>query len=256
MIILSVKHFVFEHWQILAIVVLLLIVFTALHSLVDNIFFKPRREREAKRLKEIQDSIDLEKAQKSRIMEEERKKELRVLLNSLNANKEIHEAHFKILNDNWSNWNAEKIDSQIKVSVAKLEEERANAQRKVGFEARLESELAEDSISREAFSQLASRINRDDLTVLIRELESEIASYSRKKILVGKYGELDGTRISNGQYWLGMSEEQLIDSIGKPTLIEREVLKTKEKIIYIYGKKTTGDVFTFVNGKLEALKDR
>jgi uncharacterized membrane protein len=39
-------------------------------------------------------------------------------------------------------------------------------------------------------------------------------------------------------YWQGQTEEQLIDSLGKPVLIDRSVLKTKTKDVWKYHKKT------------------
>ena len=74
--------------------------------------------------------------------------------------------------------------------------------------------------------------------------------------IVKKYGKEIAEKIFNHDYFLGMTEEQLIDCKGKPTKIEQEVLKTKTKVTYIYGNKNSGDVFTFVNGELERFKDR
>lgn len=63
-------------------------------------------------------------------------------------------------------------------------------------------------------------------------------------------------RMINGEYWSGMSEQQLILMRGEPTKIETELLKTKVNKFYIYGTKSTGDVFVFNEGKLERFKDR
>ena len=54
----------------------------------------------------------------------------------------------------------------------------------------------------------------------------------------------------NHEYWIGMTEEQLIDAKGQPDKIDLEQLKTKTKKIYIYGNKSSGDVFNFVDGVL------
>jgi hypothetical protein len=178
------------------------------------------------------------------------------LLDRLKENDEIYETHYNILLNNWSSWDSEKINQQIKSSVAKLETEKELSQRRVSFETRIKEELVNERITQEVFNSLSNSIESIDLSKLTDELEREISKLERRRALIGKYGENDGARISNGEFWLGMSEHQLVESIGNPTLIEREVLKTKVKIIYIYGKKTTGDIFTFVNGTLEGFKDR
>jgi hypothetical protein len=256
MTILTVKHFASEHWGLIAILLLILLVGFAIHNLIDNIFLKPRRKREAKRLKEMEDAINLERQQQAQKIEEERKVELKSLLDRLKENDEIYETHYNILLNNWSSWDSEKINQQIKSSVAKLETEKELSQRRVSFETRIKEELVNERITQEVFNSLSNSIESIDLSKLTDELEREISKLERRRALIGKYGENDGARISNGEFWLGMSEHQLVESIGNPTLIEREVLKTKVKIIYIYGKKTTGDIFTFVNGTLEGFKDR
>lgn len=78
----------------------------------------------------------------------------------------------------------------------------------------------------------------------------------RHNLLLEKYGTEVGKKLIDGKYFLGMTEEQLKDCKGEPTKIEQEVLKTKTKLIYIYGNKSSGDIFTFVNGELERFVDR
>ena len=111
-------------------------------------------------------------------------------------------------------------------------------------------------VSVEIFDMFKGRIENENQKTLKHDLQFEMARHARRLALIQLFGDIDGQKIMNGEYWLGMSEVQLIESIGKPTLVQKEVLKTKEKVIYIYGKKTTGDVFVFVNGILESLKDR
>ncbi len=78
----------------------------------------------------------------------------------------------------------------------------------------------------------------------------------RKQLLISKYGVELGTKLNNYQFEVGMTEENIIDSNGNPTKIEVEVLKTKTKNIYIYGNKSSGNIFVFVNGLLESIKIR
>ena len=78
----------------------------------------------------------------------------------------------------------------------------------------------------------------------------------RHDYLRSKYSESEVQKMLNQEYWIGMTEEQLIDAKGQPDKIDLEQLKTKTKKIYIYGNKSSGDVFNFVDGLLERFKDR
>lgn len=97
------------------------------------------------------------------------------------------------------------------------------------------------------------QLNLEDLRSNIDGIKNKI---KRANNLIDKYGEETAVKLLEHNYFLGMTEEQLIDCKGKPTKIETEVLKTKTKVVYIYGNKSSGDVFTFVNGELERFKDR
>lgn len=79
----------------------------------------------------------------------------------------------------------------------------------------------------------------------------------REKMLIEKYGEEKAKTFIAGKVYIGMTMEEFMDSVNKePTKIETEVLKTKTKVLLIYGYKSSGDVFVFVNDKLESFKDR
>lgn len=83
-----------------------------------------------------------------------------------------------------------------------------------------------------------------------------IDQHERRLSLIEKYGKEEAEKIFNHQYWIGMTEEQVIDAKGQPTKIENEVLKTKTKKTLIYGTKSGGDVFVLVEGKVERFNDR
>ncbi len=106
------------------------------------------------------------------------------------------------------------------------------------------------------YEDLISEIVSLDPQLLLPKIASIRNQIERVKYLDEKYGDEIAQRLLDHDYFLGMTEEQLLDCKGKPTKIEREVLKTKTKIIYIYGNKSSGDVFTFVNGELERFQDR
>ncbi len=90
----------------------------------------------------------------------------------------------------------------------------------------------------------------------VNEYNKMAESLLKKYFLIEKYGVDLGVSLFQEKYFIGMTEEQLIDSKGNPTKIETEKLKTKTKNIFIYGNKNSGDVFNFVDGKLERFKDR
>jgi len=74
-----------------------------------------------------------------------------------------------------------------------------------------------------------------------------------------KYTNLSHTDLDlliDGKYFINMTEEMVIESVGRPTRIEEEVMKTKTKNTYIYGNKSSGDVLVFEEGKLVRFKDR
>jgi hypothetical protein len=104
----------------------------------------------------------------------------------------------------------------------------------------------------ENYDELVSKLSNQDLY----DVKKSIAKVRHQVLLMKKYGLEIGSKLINHQYFLGMTIEQLVDCKGNPTKIEQEVLKTKTKTIYIYGNKSSGDVFVFVDGELERFKDR
>jgi len=106
------------------------------------------------------------------------------------------------------------------------------------------------------YSDLISSLEIADIIDVRRTVISARAQIERSLRLEEKYGEEIAQKLIDQNYFLGMTEEQLIDSKGEPTKIETEVMKTKTKVIYIYGNKSSGDVFNFVNGELERFTDR
>jgi type II secretory pathway pseudopilin PulG len=78
----------------------------------------------------------------------------------------------------------------------------------------------------------------------------------KKAMLIQKYGEEIGLKLLYNEYWIGMTEEQIIDAKGKPTKIDTEVLKTKTKKTLVYGNKSSGDYFVLENGVVVKFMDR
>lgn len=68
-------------------------------------------------------------------------------------------------------------------------------------------------------------------------VQSQKLNNQRRVFLLRKYqNDYLVNNIINGYYWIGQSEEQLIDSIGKPIDVERKVLAKKIKEVWKYQK--------------------
>jgi 3'-phosphoadenosine 5'-phosphosulfate sulfotransferase len=119
----------------------------------------------------------------------------------------------------------------------------------------------------EEFSRLGIIINNFDDKLKSKCLNNGLEftkkivnqTYDQLKIYgkyINKISDEEIQKIISKEFFLGMTEEMLIDSIGKPTKIEKDVQKTKTKLMYIYGTKSGGDVFVFHDGILNSYKDR
>jgi len=119
--------------------------------------------------------------------------------------------------------------------------------------AKLRLDSLKGSLSENSYKQLLTVKTSIELNSKLDKVEKDII---RVEKLVSVYGHELGVKLFRGETFLGMTKQQLLDSRGKPTKIETEVLKTKTKEIYIYGTKSGGDIFVFVDEKLERFKDR
>jgi hypothetical protein len=106
------------------------------------------------------------------------------------------------------------------------------------------------------YDEIASKLGTLNSSQLLKIFDLAKKQKQRFDYLLSKYNENQVIKIMNHEYWIGMTEEQLLDCKGKPDKIDLEQLKTKTKKIYIYGNKSSGDVFNFVDGILERFKDR
>lgn len=113
-----------------------------------------------------------------------------------------------------------------------------------------------ENLNVENWADVESLAHTKGLDWLISKGEEALRNGRRLKTMIAKYGEDKGYKIYNKQFYLGMSKEELKDSTGEPTKIEIEVLKTKTKEVWIYGNKSSGDVFVFENEILTKFTDR
>ena len=89
------------------------------------------------------------------------------------------------------------------------------------------------------------------------------STYDSLERILSKYGPLMAkydrdmvNKIGMGYYWIGMTEENLIDMKGQPTNLETKIKKDVDIKVYVYGNKQTGDILTFENGTLTEFTDR
>lgn len=87
-------------------------------------------------------------------------------------------------------------------------------------------------------------------------VEPKIKHYQREKYIHDKYDNDTAIKILNNNYWIGMTEEQLIDTRGVPTKVEKEELKTKTKTTYVYGNKNSGDYYIIENNQVVKIVDK
>jgi hypothetical protein len=123
---------------------------------------------------------------------------------------------------------------------------------------KVESALKTGEINEEQKNILIEKI--DFNSVWRQNIDEKIEAFKfikkHQEALLQKYGEEIGSRLVNHQYWIGMTEEQLIECKGNPDKIEKQVLKTKTKLTYIYGNKSSGDYFVIENGEVVKFIDR
>jgi len=119
---------------------------------------------------------------------------------------------------------------------------------------KVEAALRAGDINKTLRDELIRAINENRLSGW--QIDETIEKFKHKKALLQKYGEDIGSRLINHKYWIGMTEEQLLDCRGKPHKIETQVLQTKTKQTYIYGNKNSGDYFVIENGVVVKFVDR
>ncbi|EJE4692662.1 DUF2845 domain-containing protein [Vibrio parahaemolyticus] len=73
--------------------------------------------------------------------------------------------------------------------------------------------------------------------IVIIVLISSYLDKKKRERLMNKYGDSDLVdKLMAKSIWQGQTEEQLIDSIGKPLDVDQKVLKTKVKETWKYDK--------------------
>lgn len=78
----------------------------------------------------------------------------------------------------------------------------------------------------------------------------------KQSLLIKKYGPKTAKRILDGEIWIGMTREMLIDSIGNPKKINSTETKYSYTSQYIYEDRFYGTRYIYIeNGKVTAIQD-
>ncbi|MGL5892403.1 MAG: hypothetical protein ACRC3B_21105, partial [Bacteroidia bacterium] len=116
--------------------------------------------------------------------------------------------------------------------------------------------LEKGEITGDNYKELKGNIYGKGLKWAELYMKQSVLSMQLLQVFISKYGNDKGVMLFNKQFFLGMTKEELTDSAGDPDKIETEVMKTKIKEIWIYGNKSSGDIFVFEDGLLTRFKDR
>jgi hypothetical protein len=144
-----------------------------------------------------------------------------------------------------------RLEQKAESARLQYETEKESAKMKV------EAALKAGDINEVDRNTIVERIDENRLYRSVEEYIEEFKNLKKyQESMILKYGEDNGNRVINHQYWIGMTEEQLLDCKGEPTKIETQVLQTKTKQTYIYGNKNSGDYFVLENGKVVKFIDR
>ena len=72
-----------------------------------------------------------------------------------------------------------------------------------------------------------------------RREQEEKQQQERKKLLTSRFGEEDADKILNGDIWIDMTKERLIESWGNAQDEKEDVTKNKIKLKWYYNSRTT-----------------
>jgi hypothetical protein len=120
----------------------------------------------------------------------------------------------------------------------------------------LDSLLIDEKITKSEQNQVLQVMNGVNVNAMKDSYSSIVGIANKRTSWNEMFSSEEVEKMIAGNYWPGMTEEQLLLMRGEPDKIESEMLKTKINKYYIYGTKSTGDVFVFNEGKLERFKDR
>jgi hypothetical protein len=128
------------------------------------------------------------------------------------------------------------------------------AETKYQVKKKIKKAFESNLIYQKHFDLLINELDVHKINPLV--VEPKIQLYQREKYIHDKYDNDTAIKILNHNYWIGMTEEQLIDCKGLPSKVEKEELKTKIKTTYIYGNKNSGDYFIIENNQVVKIVDR
>lgn len=81
----------------------------------------------------------------------------------------------------------------------------------------------------------------------------------KRKWLIEKYGDETGNRLANGEVWIGMTTDQVLDALGKPDMFDQKELKKFSREVLKWraeGKRRIAYQITCDDGIVTAISDR
>lgn len=94
---------------------------------------------------------------------------------------------------------------------------------------------------------------KKEAAVKNQEENTKEASWQKFEELREKYGESDALKLVNGEYWAGMTMEQIKEARGNPIKTTVEHTAKKTRTFWYYGNPKSPDVISFVNGKADKI---
>jgi hypothetical protein len=159
-------------------------------------------------------------------------------------------------------WNQLKIKVNsvdlviLQKNLSELQKERQREKNIEDFLKQNEAASASDEIADVDWREIKDNVNSMGIEWAKWKLEEAKEIKARHNNLIKKYGADKADKIFREDFFIGMTKEELTDSKGQPTKVEEDVMKTKTKETWIYGNKSSGDVFVFENELLVRFKDR
>ena len=81
----------------------------------------------------------------------------------------------------------------------------------------------------------------------------------KKKMLIEKYGKEDGERLAEGEMWIGMTSEQVLDALGQPDMVDQKQLVKCSREVFkwrVEGKRRIAYQITCDDGIVTAISDK
>lgn len=99
----------------------------------------------------------------------------------------------------------------------------------------------------DSIADIINKRAKEESKPYLESLKKEIEN--KKAVFVKKYGPINGEKVAKGLIWIGMTEQMLIDSWGRPDDINTTVTRYGTSKQFVYG---LGRYVYVENGKVDA----